>query len=82
MTLLRVAWRGWLIVTLTATNVGAVAGMHWGLAFVGGTAISFVWWSNARNAAASSEQWAREAYAIGAGLGTVTGMLIVRVLYG
>lgn len=82
MTLLHVAWRGWLIVTLTAMNVGAVAGHHWTLAFLGGAAISWVWWSNARGAATSTARWAREAYSLGAGAGTITGMLIVRALYG
>lgn len=82
MKLLQVAWRGWLIVTLTAANVGAIAGHHWWLAFVGGSAISFVWWENSRGAATSSAQWAREAYALGAGLGTVSGMWVVRALYG
>jgi len=81
MTLLAIAGRGWLIVALTAMNVGAVAGRHWILAFAGGSAISFCWWSNAR-AAASNVPWAREAYALGAGLGTLTGMAIVRSLYG
>ncbi len=82
MTLLTIGARGWLIVSLTAMNVGAVAGHHWALAFAGGFAISWVWWENSRGAARSTEQWARESYAAGAALGTVTGMWIVRVLYG
>lgn len=82
MSLLQIASRGWLIVLLTACNVGAIAGRHWTLAFVGGCAISYVWWANSRTAAHVEQPFAREAYALGAGLGTLSGMLIVRLLYG
>jgi hypothetical protein len=43
---LTVFGRGFLIVSLTASNVGQIAAHHWGGAFVGGLAISFVWWGN------------------------------------
>lgn len=74
--------RGFVIVALTATNTGQIAGKHWLGAFLVGFGISFVWFSNARSAAHSELRWAREAYALGAATGTSTGMLIVRLLYG
>ncbi len=74
--------RGFLIVTLTASNVGQIAGRHWVGAFVGGCAISFVWFGNSKTAAHSDARFGREAYALGAGLGTVAGMALVRVFYG
>lgn len=81
MTLLHVAWRGWLIVFLTSMNVSAIAGRHWLLAFCGGFAISLVWWDNV-GATLRSVSHAREAYAFGAAVGTITAMLIVWALYG
>lgn len=82
MTHVAIFLRGFLIVTLTAANVGQIARGHYGGAFVGGTAISFVWWGNSRGAAHSDVRFARECYAFGAGLGTLTGMLLVRWMYG
>jgi len=79
---LTVFGRGFLIVSLTASNVGQIAAHHWGGAFAGGMAISFVWWGNSRGAAHSDLPWARECYALGAGCGTVFGMLLVRWIYG
>jgi len=82
VTLARVFGRGFLIVTLTASNVGQIAGHHWGGAFLGGFAISFVWWGNSRTAARAECPYAREAYALGAACGTVCGMWLVRAFYG
>lgn len=74
--------RGFLIVTLTAANVGQISHAHYGGAFLGGCAISFVWWGNSRGAAHSDVRFARESYAAGAGCGTLCGMLLVRWFYG
>lgn len=74
--------RGFVIVTLTATNVGQVAGRHWAGAFVVGFGISFVWWMNSRSAARSDLRFARECYALGAASGTIFGMWLVKVIYG
>lgn len=74
--------RGFVIVTLTASNVAQVAGGHYLGAFLNGAAISFVWWTNSRTAAHSDVARARELYALGAGCGTVAGMWIVRWWYG
>lgn len=82
MKLLQTFARGFLIVTLTSANVGQIASHHWGGAFIGGTAISMVWWGNSRNASRTECPYAREAYALGAGLGTVFGMWLVRAVYG
>jgi hypothetical protein len=69
-------WRGWLIVTLTAMNVRQIAGGHYLHAFIVGFGISLVWWFNSRNAAKSELVGAGLVYAIGAGLGTLTGMYL------
>lgn len=82
MTHLLIFARGMLIVTLTAANVGQIARGHYGGAFIGGCAISFVWFNNSRAAAHSTVPYARECYALGAGVGTITGMLLVRWFYG
>jgi hypothetical protein len=74
--LVRLAARGWLIVSLTALNVSQIAAHHYSSAFVVGTAISLVWFGNSRHAAHSDAPGARWAYALGAGLGTLTGMYL------
>lgn len=73
--------RGFAIVCLTASNVAQIAGQHWIGAFVNGCAISWVWWANAHQAAHSQATYGRLAYAIGAGLGTITGMWAVTWIY-
>ena len=78
MTQLRLFWRGFLIVALTAFNVTNIARGQFGLAFAGGFGISFVWWTNSQNAAHNHARFAREAYALGAALGTVFGMWVAR----
>ena len=75
-------WRGFLIVCLTAANVAQISQHHYVGAFACGSAISWVWYRNARGAALESLPWLRECYAAGAGCGTVAGMLIVRAVYG
>lgn len=80
MRLLRTAFRGWLIVTLTAANVRFIAGGVYPEAFVTGCAISWTWWANAHRAAHDNVRGAQAAYAIGAGVGTVCGMLLGRLL--
>lgn len=74
--------RGFLIVTLTATNIGQIAGRHWMGAFAGGFGISFVWFMNSRTAAHTDAIGARECYALGAACGTVAGMWLVKTFYG
>lgn len=75
-------WRGFLIVSLTSVNVGQIAGHHYGGAFCCGGAISWVWWRNAHSAAHDDLPHLRECYALGAGLGTITGMLLTAWAYG
>jgi hypothetical protein len=70
------------IVLLTAMNVGQISGGHYLGAFVTGASISWVWWSNAHRAAHTSVRGAQHAYALGAACGTVTGMWIIRLIYG
>ena len=74
--------RGFAIVALTSMNVAQIAGGHYLGAFAGGVAISWVWFVNARGAAHGTEPHLRECYALGAGLGTVFGMLLIHALYG
>jgi hypothetical protein len=74
--------RGFLIVMLTATNAYQIVNKHYVGAFLVGTSISLVWWSNARTSARSGLPWAGLAYGLGAGTGTVTGMALATVLYG
>ena len=76
MTHLKLAFRGFLIVFLTALNVRQIAGGHYIGAFVVGAAISFVWFTNSKHAAHTGLKWAREAYALGAAVGTVAGMFV------
>lgn len=78
MTYARVFFRGFVIVTLTAWNVRHIGALQYPWAFAGGFGISFVWWGNSRGAAHSDLAWAREVYALGAALGTVTGMWLGR----
>jgi hypothetical protein len=66
--------RSFKIVTLTALNVMQVSQHRYGVAFITGGLLSWVWWSNTRTAARSDVRYAQLAYAIGAGCGTVFGM--------
>ncbi len=69
-------WRAYLIVTCTAFNVVNISNHAWELAFISGGLLSFVWWGNAKRAAASGHWADAHAYALGAACGTVTGMLL------
>lgn len=73
---LRLAGRGFIIVALTAANVRQIAAGHYGPAFLVGFSISTAWWFNSKTAARSDAPGAWAAYALGAGLGTITGMWI------
>lgn len=73
--------RGWLIVSLTALNTGQIARQSYPGAVLVGFGISEVWWYNARGAAFGSLPFLGETYALGAALGTLTGMVIHRWLY-
>jgi hypothetical protein len=77
----RVVARGFTIVMLTAANVYQVAHAHYLGAFVVGMAISAVWWSNAQ-ASVSKVPYGAVLYGFGAGCGTVTGIAVMRWLYG
>jgi hypothetical protein len=78
---LRLWWRGFCIVALTATNVVQVTEGHWLGAFVVSFAISFVWWGNANRAAHHPARFGREVYALGAACGTVVGLVVTRWWY-
>ncbi|MCR4374165.1 MAG: hypothetical protein NUW22_04890 [Acidobacteria bacterium] len=72
----RLFGRAFLLVALVAWNVRNVAQGEFGLAFLTGTLVSWVWWANSRSAAHSDARYARHVYALGAGLGTVFGVWI------
>lgn len=78
---LSLAFRGWLIVTLTSLNTGQIAGQHWAGAGLVGFGISLVWWKNAQSAARKDLPWIGEVYAAGAACGTLTGMWIHSLMY-
>jgi hypothetical protein len=69
--------RGFVIVTLTAMNVLQISEHHYAGAFLVGAAISWVWWRNAPGAAHEKTPYIRACYAVGAGVGTLTGMLLM-----
>lgn len=71
---LPIFFRAMLQVALVAWNVVNLSRGEYGLAFVSGAAVSFVWWTNARTSALSDAPYGRYAYALGAGVGTVAGM--------
>ncbi len=71
-------WRAFSIVTCTALNVTEVTGGHYLAAFFTGGLLSFVWWGNTQRASRSTDRLAGHAYALGAGVGTVTGMFLGR----
>ena len=79
---LRIFWRGFLIVALTAANVVQVSSGHFiGAGFIG-AAISWTWWSNAHTAAHRDRRGAGLVYGFGAGVGTLVGMVLTRWWYG
>jgi hypothetical protein len=76
MPLVKVWWRAFSIVTMTALNVTQVTGHHYKSAFFTGSLLSFIWWANTRTAAHSGIRGAQFAYTFGAGCGTVFGMFL------
>lgn len=77
MVLLRLFFKGYVIVLLTAINVGQVAAGHAVATLFTGGLLSWVWWDNTHSAAHSHVRGARLAYALGAAAGNVTGVLLV-----
>ena len=73
-------WRGFLQVSLVAANVVLIARGHYAGMFAVGALISWVWFGNAREAGRSELPGAALTYALGAGLGTVTGAILSRYL--
>lgn len=74
--LLAVWWKAFSIVTVTAVNVTQVTGHNYVGAFITGSLLSFIWWTNAKTAARSDNPFAQYAYAFGAGCGTTFGMFL------
>lgn len=74
--MIRLFLRGWLIVTLTAMNVVFISSLNFPLAFVTGFGISATWWLNAGSASDDRSWRALVAYATGAAVGTMTGMVV------
>lgn len=68
--------RAFLQVALVSANVVQIARGQYGGAFVVGSAISWLWFKNARGAARIDVAGAAEVYALGAACGTVAGMLL------
>jgi len=67
--------RAFLQVSLVAANVVQIANEQYLGAFVVGALISLLWFTNARTAALNQLPGAAVVYALGAGTGTVAGML-------
>lgn len=74
--------RGFGIVFLTALNVYQVSHGHHVGAFIGGFLISAIWWGNAHASAHSHVEGGWCWYGLGAGLGTVCGLLAGEWFYG
>lgn len=72
--------RACLQVALVAWNVVNLSQHDYVLAFLSGSAVSFVWWTNSRTAAHATAAYGRCAYTFGAGVGTVLGMWLGAVL--
>ena len=77
----RIFWRGFLIVLLTSTNVYQVSHRHYLGGFIVGVLISVVWWGNARSSSRSDLPCAGLCYGLGAGAGTLAGMVIATAFY-
>lgn len=77
-TLLRITARGFLQVAPVAASTYFVAHDRIGYAAACSFLISFVWWSNAGTSSKLPGQWWACAYATGATIGTLCGMLIAR----
>ena len=71
--LLDIYVRGLAIVTLVSWNTKLLADGRWSAVFVA-TALSCVWWLNARSASRATGTAAMVAYGCGAGCGTAVGL--------
>jgi hypothetical protein len=67
--------RAALQVALVACNVVNIASEAYGWAFLTGGAVSYVWWWNSRTAAHTNAPYGQVVYTLGAGVGTVLGMV-------
>ena len=79
---LRIFGRGFLIVFLTATNGYQIPHQHYFGGTVVGVMISYVWWGNARTSGRSDLPHAGLCYSLGAGAGTLVGMVLSGMFYG
>lgn len=77
MSYLRTAAQGWLMVSLVSLNTVQIPAHRVLPAMLVGFLISRLWWSNSSKHRCDGK-WAGEAYAVGAALGTMTGMWIGR----
>jgi hypothetical protein len=68
--------RAFLQVALVSANVSFLAQHNGPMAFATSFGLSYTWWGNARSAAHVQHPWARYSYALGAAVGTVTGMVL------
>ena len=69
-------WRSFFQVSLVSLNVVQLARRQYVGAFLVGTAISYLWFKNARSAGRADAPGAAAIYALGAGCGTVAGLWI------
>jgi hypothetical protein len=76
----RLFLRAYVQVALVSVNVAMIAASNWAGAYVTSFCLSWVWWGNARSAAHQGGRWARTVYALGAACGTVSGMLVGRLV--
>jgi ABC-type antimicrobial peptide transport system permease subunit len=74
--LMPVFWRAFLMVMFVSSNVAHIAQGRYDRAFVTGFLISLLWWMNARSASRTTHPYAAFTYALGAGIGTVTGIYV------
>ena len=74
--------RGWLIVTMTAANVGMIAHGAYAPAIVVGFGISFVWYTNTGRASDDRSRAAQVAYSLGAAAGSGTGIWLAGLIAG
>lgn len=79
MSLAKIWWRAFTIVTCTSLNVFQISNRHYTAAFFTGSLLSYIWWSNAHAASLSDSRANQCAYALGAGCGTLVGMFLGRL---
>lgn len=75
----RLFFRGCAQVALVSANVVQVASGQYVGAFMVGTAISMVWYSNTRSVIRVDLPGAGLCYGVGAGVGTILGMYLARL---